>query len=494
LTSLLAAAVMMALGLFTTPLLVRWLGDERFGACRVLLEYGGYLSVLELGVGGAMTALLARGVNAADDGAVRRTLIVGVRVYAVLVLVMLGVGLAAVPLLGFLGIPAGLLGDLRLGWMLALLGAALLPLSPFRTLVEAEQRGYWTNLLTLFQLVLTTLLAVAFAWAGWGMAGQMAAAVAGQLPVLALLTVSGLRRYPGLLGGVVRGQADRSAWKEFRRLNLATLVFNLCGRVSLLTDNIVLSVVAGPALVTSLFATQRLAFLFQGQLQAVGSATWAGLAQLHARGETETFNRRLAELSRLVALLAAALLVPVAAFNGRFVELWLGAERYGGDLTTFLAVANAGLLALLSLWGWCFTSTGRVRMLLPVNVVGAAVNLTVSVVAAYLLGTAGPLLGTFVGFVGVTLWWVARLLRREFGVSLRRLAAAVVGPLLLAVPCFFALRALATALPPFGWLSLAAVGAGSALGYLALSWFLVLPREERCQWLDRVRLFRGAGA
>ena len=80
---------------------------------------------------------------------------------------------------------------------------------------------------------------------------------------------------------------------------------------------------AGPALVTTLFATQRLAALCQGQVQAVGNATWAGLAQLHARGETETFNRRVVELSRLIVLLSAACLVPVligSAGNG--VKLW----------------------------------------------------------------------------------------------------------------------------------------------------------------------------
>jgi O-antigen/teichoic acid export membrane protein len=490
LTSLLAAAVTIVLGLFTTPLLVHWLGDARFGACRVLLEYSGYLAVLELGLGGALSALLVRAVNGGDSTAVRRVLVAGVRLYAIVVAVMLAVGALATPLLRFLGVPPELSGDLQLGWLLCLLGMTLLPLSPFRTLLEAEQRGYWNNLLLLTQLVLTTLLSVLLAWVGWGIAGQMLAPLLAQLPVLLLLTGMALSCYPGLLGHIFYGPADPTTRADLHRLNGPTLAFTLCGRISLFSDNIILSVVAGPAVVTILFATQRLATLFQAQLQTIGSAVWAGLAQLHVRGEKETFNNRLIELSGLIALLGAACLVPVVAFNGFFVRLWLGPERYAGELTTVLAAANAGLVSLLTLWGWCFASTGRVRLLLAPALVNAAINLAASIAGAWLLGPAGPLLGTFVSYTGVTLWWMALLLRREFGTPLRRLTVAVARPVLLALPCVLALRAVAEAAPPTGWLSLAVAGAGSALGYLALSWFLVLSREERRQWLDRVRAFR----
>jgi O-antigen/teichoic acid export membrane protein len=493
-TSLLATVVTVLLGLFTTPLLIRWLGDERFGACRVLLEYGGYLTLLELGVGGALSALLVQAVNSHNVAAVRRVLVVAVRVYVVVSMAMLIVGLLATPLLGYLGVAPEATPDLQLGWLLALAAVGLLPLSPFRTLIEAEQRGYWNNLLLLTQLVLTTLFAVLLAWLGWGIAGQMLAPLLAQPLVLAILVSAALTRYPGILRSVVWAPTDRQTWSEMRRLNAPALIFALCGRVSVLSDNIVLSVVAGPALVTTLFATQRLATLFQGQLQAIGNATWAGLAQLYVRGEKETFNRRLVELSGLVVLLGAACLVPVAAFNGSFVGLWLGSERYAGDVTTVLAVANAGMLALLALWGWCFSSTGRVGMLLAPALVNAALNLPISAAATWLFGVPGPLLGTFVSYAGLTVWWVAWLLHREFGTPLPALAGAVLRPLALAVPYAYLLRRLADIWPPSAWLSLLAAGTVSALGFLLLSWFSVLSGAERQRWQLRLCSFRSAPA
>ena len=53
-----------------------------------------------------------------------------------------------------------------------------------------------------------------------------------------------------------------------------------------MTDDLVIGGMLGPALVTSLYFTQRLATLVQALLQGIGSATWAALADLHARRST----------------------------------------------------------------------------------------------------------------------------------------------------------------------------------------------------------------
>jgi hypothetical protein len=101
------------------------------------------------------------------------------------------------------------------------------------------------------------------------------------------------------------------------------------------------------------------------------------------------------------------------------------------------------------------------------------------------------LLGTFISYAGVTVWWTASLLHHEFGTPLKSLASAVFRPLLLAVPYAFGLRLLTTTFPPTSWLMLAVWGSGSVLGFLALSWCLVLTRAERQLWVHRVKSLWG---
>ena len=59
--ALLFTGVTLAAGLVATPYLVGWLTPARFGAFRMLTEWSGALALLELGLGGALQPLLARG-------------------------------------------------------------------------------------------------------------------------------------------------------------------------------------------------------------------------------------------------------------------------------------------------------------------------------------------------------------------------------------------------------------------------------------------------
>ncbi|HEY2857562.1 MAG TPA: hypothetical protein VGJ21_04050, partial [Terracidiphilus sp.] len=54
LSSLAFAAITLLLSLIATPLLLRCLGQEKLGAFRATSDWGSYLTLLELGIGGAL--------------------------------------------------------------------------------------------------------------------------------------------------------------------------------------------------------------------------------------------------------------------------------------------------------------------------------------------------------------------------------------------------------------------------------------------------------
>jgi O-antigen/teichoic acid export membrane protein len=175
--------------------------------------------------------------------------------------------------------------------------------------------------------------------------------------------------------------------------------------------------------------------LSQSLLQGIGGAAWAPLADLHARGEHDAFNRRLVELTRVVAILSVVSLGPIVAYNRHFVGLWMPPTfPYGGDAVVMLSALNAFLLSQLSLWGWCFGATGKTARLVPLAATSAIVNVIGSIVMTRQFGIIGPLLGTTLAFVTINLWWLPWLLREVFGASTRVLAKAVLVPLACGVP------------------------------------------------------------
>jgi O-antigen/teichoic acid export membrane protein len=481
------------IGFAATPLILRWLGAERYGAFRAASDWLGYVGLLEFGIGGALQVLFARSLGKDDRVGVVATIRAGVRAYlaAAMLMAAFAAGLIAV-LPELIHLPGELTGELRWGCVIYLCGLLLLPLAVFRALAEAGQRGYLVNALVGVQAVVITGGSVILARAGWGLVGQFAALILGALVFNLALAWDGLRRYPEALAAEAgRAGVGRSLWT----LSWPTLIFNLSGRVGLLTDTIVIAGFLGPAAVAPFYLSQRLIALAQTQVQAVGSATWAGLIDLHLRGLHEVFARRFVQLTRLTALLGAASLLPVAVWNHDLIALWVGRDHYAGAAVTWLAAVNAWVLGVLSIWGWPLMAAGHVRSVLPAIIVSSALNIGVSLAATADVGLPGPLLGTTVALVLVSSWWTLSLLCRHFGVSARTLLEAALRPLVAALPYGAGLVFLARAVPAYDpswprwvcWFSLAGWLVVGAVGYLVLAWFLVVPTADRTEWIGRLR-------
>ena len=198
--------------------------------------------------------------------------------------------------------------EVRAGCGIYLVSILWLPLAVFRPLAEAEQRGYLVNLLNTVQLLIVMTTSVVFAAAGWGLVGLFLGLVVGGAVFQVALARVELRRYPEVLGGVAPGPRP-ALW----RLSWPNLLFNLASRLGLLTDNILVAAFLGPAAVTPFVLTQRLIQMASAQVTAIGGAGWAGLIDLHYRGEQAVFARRLIQLTRLTSVVGGG---PPAAGGG----------------------------------------------------------------------------------------------------------------------------------------------------------------------------------
>jgi O-antigen/teichoic acid export membrane protein len=487
-SGLAATALSLAISFVATPLLLRWLGDERYGAVRTLSDWFGHLTLLELGLAGALSPVLAKALARGEDAPLRQAMAAGVRAFCRVATLAVAAG-GAIALLApsLVPVSSALTRDLVQAALVALAGQLFYPLLPFRALAEAAQRGYVVHAANFAQMVLATGLALILAHGGYGITGQFAALLAGQLLFAAWVLASGLRRHPDLIHARWRHAKGSAANAELWRLNVPTLLTQLAGRAGLLTDNIVVALILGPAAVPPLFLTQRLIQVACQQIQGVGNASWAALAELHALGRHDVFNARVLDLTRLVSGLTVAAIAPIAAYNHHFVTRWVGAPSFAGDAVTILAAVNAWLLALLSLWGWCFGGTGLIGRLVPVSLISAGLNVAASVVATHAVGLAGPLWGTCIGLATTSLWVVPLELHRTFGTSVGALARAALVPLGVGLLPALGLWFLARTHQPPGWPALGAEMGGAALLLVAAWWRFALRADEREALRERFR-------
>src|SRR5262245_44238627 len=73
--------VTLAVGIYSTPVLLRWLGPEQFGTYRVLLDWSGYLLLFELGLGGSLMARFATSLGSGNPSMTRGLIAAGMKLY-----------------------------------------------------------------------------------------------------------------------------------------------------------------------------------------------------------------------------------------------------------------------------------------------------------------------------------------------------------------------------------------------------------------------------
>ncbi len=481
------SAATILVGFVTTPILLRLLGAERLGANRAAGEWLGYLMLADLGMASAFGVLLVR---AWRDGPAR---VAGVtrfalRAMSVVALVVVPAALVLAWLMpGLVRVDAGLAGELRWGAVVAGLGLALLPLGVFRTVLETAQRGYLVNAALVAQSLTITGLSLGLAWAGWGLVGLAVATVAGAAVFGGMTLWWGVR----LLGGPVRAPAERVRLRELWSLSWPLAAAGAGNRVNLMTDAIVVGFLLGPAPVAVLLLTQRVILLAAAQVNALGNATWAALAELLGAGDVRIFEARLAEVARLIVGCGTVLVGTVAAYDAHFVRLWVGREMYGGDGLAALTVAAAVVFGFVCLFTWVIDTQGDTRHRLAVSTTGSLLKLVLSVIFVKWLGLAGVALGTLCAYLLTDAWYCPRLVCRRYGVRAGAIGRSVARGLIAGLPWAVGVWWLARAhAPPTRWLGFFVEA--MVIGTLALvyCWFAILTPVERRDWCARLRRAR----
>jgi O-antigen/teichoic acid export membrane protein len=509
-------------GFLAPPWLLRWLGAERFGAYRALLDWTSYLALLEFGIGGALLGSLTPPLARGDATAVRNLLSMGVRAYLRVIPIMLlpGFGLAAaVP--GIIHIRSVSVHELRFSTLILLIPILFSFLLVFRSLAEARQQNYFVNLLTSFQLILTTALWLVTARAGLGLPGQSLASAIGQILVLTILAWSGIRAYglsslgpwhraaggpsgnpifddfpdhkPFVSGADISQKAlsRRTASELLHGLRWPTFIHSVTDRVGLISDNVIVAWILGASAVSPFYLTLQLPGAAQFLLRGLGNATWAGLVELEATEEKSKFQKTFLELTSTVSGLGLVLLAPIAAFNHHFVRLWVGPSGYAGNAVTVITCVNVWLWSIYGLWGWLLLGAGQIGRWVRYALAFTIVNLVISVVGTRTIGLVGPVLGTLAGFLLVTSWALPRVLSKVFQLSPARLWRTALKPWNWGVLYVAGLWVFAHMQPRLGWFALLTEMTLAGLAGMALWWMVSLDQQGRTEWADRFRKVLG---
>ncbi len=426
-------AVIILVGLWLTPFLLRRVGQHELGLWMVAGQLLGYLTLLDLGVLAILPREVAFATGRSEGGDVQAhigALVVQVRRIVRWQLPILA--LACLFVWWFLP-----LEWTSLRRPLLLVFAAFLVLYPLRIVSAVLQGAQDLVFLAQTQMIgwgLGTVTTVALVLGGAG----LYAVVLGWIVTMAVPAGAAWwrvrSRWPGLTGsagggGAVRAYFNRSIWVSVGQIAQVLLAGS---------DVLVLGRILGPAAVVPYACTGKLVTVFANHPQLLMHAAQPALTELRASGSRERLRVVATALTQAMLMMSGGLLVVILAVNHYFVNWWVGSVQYGG---WWLSVAFAGMM-LLRHWNvatvytlFCF---GYERQISLTSLIDGIVTVAVGAVCVWRFGPIGAPIGSMVGVLVVSLPFNLRSVAHEMdmgvGAFLRTIA-----------PLFFRISAIGVA-------------------------------------------------
>jgi O-antigen/teichoic acid export membrane protein len=419
-TRVLAAAV----ALVTVPLTVRYLGAERYGLWVIVGSVVAWLSLADLGVGSALTNLLARCHGQDRPDQARRHV---ASAFWLLVVVAATVGVAAWtiwPLVDWASLLNVTAAQARAEASPAMAVAVTLfllalPLSLVPKIYSAYQEGSTANLwagagslLGLAAIVAAVHLRLEVAWIVVAAAGSPLAAGAASALWLFARRMPWLRPDPRAVA--------RDSLAALSRGGGMFLVVQVAVMLIMHTDNLIVSRFLGAAAVTPYDVAWRLFQLTILPQTVVFPYLWPAYGEAFARGDHAWIRRTFIANLALAAGSALLLSLPLVLAGPAIIRAWAGkAALPPAGLLGWMAawsVLNATLSAVACL----LNAAGRIRGQMAYGLATAIANIVLSVALVQRYGSPGVIAATVIAFLAFNVgpcalegWSVIRSLRRR---------------------------------------------------------------------------------
>lgn len=354
----------------------------------------------------------------------------GKRRYLKVSLITILIGLALLPFLKQLtSWPEQSQTDLIITFSFFICTSLLIPSNLYRGYLEASNRGHLVHFINFIQSIFFTFFALIFAYWGWKIKAQGIAIL-----FSGILGAFLLRYFSDIKIKLLKKNPEFD--KQISKIQKPQVLNELAGKLCFNIDQIIIGFFLGPVVVTKVFLGQRVVLIMQQQLLSLGQSSWASLSTLYYHNEKNdgVFEKRLMEMTKVLAVFAVAGLVPICILNHAFIELWVGESYLMEDNSlVYLASTNAFFFGLYSFWGLIFTVLGKAEAITKLYWAQAIVNVVASIVGVKLFGGIGPIFGTLVSNLLIPLWYYPILLKRHFRLNEMKLVTAFIWPLMVGI-------------------------------------------------------------
>ncbi len=427
-SSYIKTSVLVVIGFIVTPIILKFIGKENYGIWAIIGSMLGYMGMLELGLTGSVSTLIARKQNEPSGDDINSIVSNAIFLHTIIGLAVLGTGCAvSFYLPDFFRISPDLFDITWKAFILATVGLSIsFPLRSIKAVLRGTQNIATLNWLELANFLVRTGLILFLLFVGFDLIALPLGAIVVNTVALFVFYYFSTRTYP---------QLDISLSfvkiKEIKKIFSVSLWWFLGGIGALfiyLTDNIVIGHFLGPAFVTVYVLTYRVAELGRQQIYQINSAMMPGVSDLVSRKEYEKLQYVFLTSMKTIVMLSFILCLFIMIYNRDIVKYWVGEEYFGGNIITIIFAISLFQMTIFHNASVILTSFLKLKRLSVIRWTEGIINLLLSIVLVKYYGIIGVALATLAAGLVTSFWYVPLNASRLLGIGLSKLIHSVALP------------------------------------------------------------------
>ncbi|MDB5047961.1 MAG: hypothetical protein JWO30_1032 [Fibrobacteres bacterium] len=488
-----AFLVAIGIGFFLSPVIVKQLGDGRYGLWSLVVTFTTYFGYLDLGIQSAVGHYVARHLSDEDASQLEAKTNSALSTLSVLgMLALLSVFVASLFFSRFFHVQADAVSGVRVS--LVLMGSVMalrLPLSVFSAVLAGAQRFDIISGISLSVKLLNAALVVLVLKTHHGLMGFAIVVSSTQLLENLALAYAARKIVPGIRFRPFAFQ--RRAFVELFHYGIFNFLINLFGQGCAVFGTFLIGHKVAAEAVTFFSIGSELMPYMGGLVSAVSIPLLQIVIPMDVHSDLAAMRELLLTGTRYLFALVCLIGLNLVVVGPDFLAQWMGAKYldprpYGSSGTVLILLTLANVAALSSAVAQQILFGRRKNKLFAAFTVVETIS---TIILALLLVPRWGILGVAVASLvpmavceGII---IPALTAAQVGSNLLRYFRAGILPnLMVAVPVFLASKALMPYIPGWGWGKIFLSFTLVSVMHLSASAFFLIDGEHRRQFLSQI--------
>ena len=395
-----------SIGLIVTPIIISYLGSDQYGIWVVIGSFLGYMGLMDLGITGSVTQMIAKSDNQAKIAQINAIVNNSffLQVLIGFIIIVLGVVLSFFFPDWFHVTPESR-ETVWLAFLLASIGYGIsFPPKTLKGLIRGRQQIATTVWLEFALFILTTGLNLWLLDLGYGLMALPIGTIILRLLSYMVFYKMAKKAFPPLRLDFRLFRFSEA--KNILGVSVVWFVGAMSAVVIYTSDTIIIGSVVGTGLVATYVLTFRLSEFARELIYTINSTAMPGLGQLAGEGEVDKIRSTFLISFPVVMNMTFASALFIIHFNENFVSVWVGKALYGGNELSLVFAVTLLTTVVFHSFSVILSSGLNVKVIAISRVTEALLNVGLSLWLVQSLGILGVALGTVLASVMTSFWVV----------------------------------------------------------------------------------------